>query len=90
MAARNYKFESAWLSERGFANEGAWVYGTAEQMTKLHKQSEHGVGMLRGHVSIEAARKRCEYMARKETRDAKKWGEQSYESVANADELLNN
>ena len=87
--AREYKFESAWVSDRGFANEGAWVYGTANELSDVHAKCEHGVNILRGHNSMNAAKNRCEREVR---RDAKSmaWGEQSYVSTMSASEWLGN
>jgi hypothetical protein len=76
---RNYA--CYWLSPRGFANEGTYLYGTIEDCRKAvepyYDNTNSVYTLLSRHETIEAAQARAE----KESRISRKrtaWGEQDY------------
>lgn len=60
------KFQSAWISPRGFANEGTYIYGTKEEVSAVVDQSD--ISNVRYNISdhkrLDAAQAKAEKGAR--------------------------
>ena len=70
MTERNYEFAVFWVSPRGFANEGDWIYGPIAEIREyvgqtdpknFHKETQH--------KTIEAARRSAINLARRDRRN---------------------
>lgn len=70
-----------WVSQRGFANEGDYLYGERKSViADQDSQSAQVRTIISRHRTLESSRRRAE----KELRIARRriaWGEQSYESI---------
>ncbi|MGB3222494.1 MAG: hypothetical protein WBB23_06815 [Desulforhopalus sp.] len=69
----NLSYRSAWYSPRGFANEGCYIYGANEDMSKFFEERVSGDdccawGVVKHHKTLDNAKARCEREARQDTK----------------------
>lgn len=68
-----------WISPRGFANEGKYIYGPEDACDKATDPVWNSVDGRLHHISshrtLEAARRRAERGARNASRGHREWGE---------------
>ena len=66
------KYQSAWVSEQGFANVGLYVYGTKNEIRAICESyignANAEVTMQSDHRTIENAKKNAERLCRRDRR----------------------
>lgn len=64
------QYQSVWVSPRGFANEGSYVYGLKaeiEQLFERYRDSENaGWDHVSYHRTVDAAQGKCERLSRRD------------------------
>jgi len=66
---KTFPFAVFWVSPRGFANEGDWIYGTTEELRKAIAESEpKNYHRESWHKTIDAARCNAINLARRDRR----------------------
>ena len=66
---KTFPFAVFWVSPRGFANEGDWIYGPAEELRKAIAESEpKNYHRESFHKTIGAARRSAINLARRDRR----------------------
>lgn len=67
------KYQSAWYSSRGFANEGCYVYGTESEMDKFSDTLDLTQSkwlMVKTHNTLHGASMRCVSHANKDNAES--------------------
>ena len=85
----DYGFAVKWVSPRGYANEGDYVYGSiqslkADEIISTVRNTQDGrIVTMSHHHTLSAAKAAAEMLHRKD-RGRAGWGEQSYDGVRKA------
>ena len=90
MSTETNQFAVKWVSPRGFANEGDYVYGSLEalrddEVVQMVRRSDGGrITTMSYHRTLDNARLAAEKLLRKDRDGRAGWGEQSYDGVRQA------